>query len=157
MTQYRNSGYLTSKLVSCIAISTVIISSKNCALAQVTSDSTLGIESSVITPNIVINGVPSNQIDGGAIRGTNLFHSFQEFNVGEGQGVYFTNPTGVQNILSRVTGSNPSQIFGKLGVVEGNANLFLINPNGIIFGSKASLDLRSSFVATTANSIQFED
>ncbi len=55
----------------------MIASSKDCVFAQVTSDSTLGIESSVITPNIVINGIPSNQIDGGAIRGTNLFHSFE--------------------------------------------------------------------------------
>ncbi len=157
MTQHRNIRYLTSELVNYIAIITIVISSKNCAFAQVTSDSTLGVESSLITPNLVINGVPSSQIDGGAIRGTNLFHSFQEFNVGEGQGVYFTNPTGVQNILSRVTGANPSQIFGKLGVIEGNANLFLINPNGIIFGPKASLDVRSSFVATTANSIQFKE
>lgn len=157
MTHHLNIRYLTSKLVNCIAVSAVIISSKNCAFAQVTSDSTLGSENSVVTPDTVINGVPSNRIDGGAVRGANLFHSFQEFNIGEGQGVYFTNPSGIQNIFSRVTGSNSSQIFGKLGVLGGNANLFLINPNGIIFGPEASLDVRGSFVATTANSLQFKN
>lgn len=157
MTQHQRSRYLICNLTAYVAIIIGIISAQNYAIAQVTSDSTLGGENSVVTPNTIINSVPSNRIDGGAIRGTNLFHSFQEFNIGEGQGVYFTNPSGIQNIFSRVTGSNHSQIFGKLGVLGGNANLFLINPNGIIFGSKANLDVRSSFVATTANSIQFEN
>ena len=71
--------------------------------------------------------------------GVNLFHSFQEFNVDANKGVYFTSPVGIENILSRVTGNNPAKIFGKLGVLTGNANLFLINPNGIIFGANASL------------------
>lgn len=157
MTQHQRSRYLICNLTACIAIITVSISAKNYTLAQVTPDFTLGRENSVVTPNTIINGVRSDRIDGGAIRGANLFHSFQEFNIGEGQGAYFTNPSGIQNIFSRVTDRNNSQILGKLGVLGGNANLFLINPNGIIFGSKASLDLRSSFVATTANSIQFEN
>jgi filamentous hemagglutinin family protein len=49
----------------------------------------------------------------------------------EGRGAYFANPVGVKNILSRVTGANRSDILGRLGVL-GNANLFLINPNGIV-------------------------
>ncbi|OWY64194.1 hypothetical protein B7486_48610 [cyanobacterium TDX16] len=60
----------------------------------------------------------------------------------------------IENILTRVTGANPSNIRGVLGVA-GNANLFLINPNGIIFGQNARLDVRGSFVATTANAIGF--
>ena len=126
---------------------------ENLAVAQIAPDDTLGAESSVVTPSVV-NDIPSNQIDGGAIRGTNLFHSFEEFNIYEGRGAFFTNPVGVENILSRVTGNNPSNILGKLGVL-GDANLFLINPNGIIFGATASLDVRSSFVATTANATRF--
>lgn len=123
--------------------------------AQITPDTTLGAESSVITPTN-INGISTDQIDGGAIRGANLFHSFREFNVGEGRGAYFTNPTGIENILSRVTGGNPSEILGKLGVL-GNANLFLINPNGIIFGPSSSLDINGSFVGSTASSLKFAD
>jgi filamentous hemagglutinin family protein len=109
----------------------------------------LGVESSVVTP---LNP-QVDRIDGGAIRGANLFHSFQEFNVGEGQGTYFANPAGIENILTRVTGTNASNILGTLGVTGGSANLFLINPNGIIFGQNARLDVGGSFVATTANAV----
>jgi filamentous hemagglutinin family protein len=139
-------------LTGCFAIAF----SGNRALAQVTPDGSLGAEPSVVTPNVNINGIPSDRIDGGAIRGANLFHSFSEFNVIEaGRGVYFTNPEGIQNIFSRVTGTNLSNIQGTLGVL-GNANLFLLNPNGILFGPNARLDLQGgSFVGTTANAIRF--
>jgi filamentous hemagglutinin family protein len=123
------------------------------AQGQIVPDETLDEESSRVTPNVEIKGTPSDRIDGGATRGTNLFHSFSEFNVGEGQGAYFTDQAGIENILSRVTGGNPSEILGRLGVTGGDANLFLINPNGIIFGNNASLDVGGSFVGTTANGI----
>jgi len=126
------------------------------ATAQITPDSTLGSESSIVTPNINVKGSPADLINGGAIRNTNLFHSFSEFNVGEGQRVYFANPTGIDNILTRVTGSNASNILGLLGV-NGTANLFLINPNGIIFGPNSRLDIPGSFFATTANSLIFSN
>lgn len=122
------------------------------AQSQIVPDSSLGSERSVVTPNVLIRDLPSERIDSGAIRGANLFHSFQEFNVEEGRGVYFTNPQGIENILSRVTGVNRSEILGRLGVL-GNANLFLINPNGIVFGQNASLDIEGSFFATTAEAI----
>jgi filamentous hemagglutinin family protein len=123
---------------------------------QLLPDNSLGAESSIITPGGNLPGQPMDLIEGGARRGGNLFHSFQEFNVGNLQGVYFANPAGVENILSRVTGTNPSNILGTLGVL-GNANLFLINPNGILFGPNATLDVRGSFIASTASSIRFAD
>ncbi|MBD1810014.1 filamentous hemagglutinin N-terminal domain-containing protein [Microcoleus sp. FACHB-SPT15] len=123
------------------------------AFAQLVPDTTLGSENSTVTPL-----TPTiDQIDGGATRGANLFHSFQEFNIGSGRSVYFTNPVGIVNILTRVTGANPSNILGTLGSTGGNANLFLINPNGIIFGLNARLELGGSFVASTASSIKFAD
>ncbi|MEH1931160.1 two-partner secretion domain-containing protein, partial [Nostoc sp.] len=118
--------------------------------AQLTPDNTLGKERSLVIP---INQ-DNDRIGGGAARGTNLFHSFQDFNVGVGRSVYFANPQGITNIFSRVTGSNSSNIFGKLGVL-GDANLFLLNPNGILFGKNAQLDIRGSFMGTTANGVQF--
>ena len=129
--------------------------------AQLVPDSTLGRERSTVRRNVKIRGYDSDlgeireavRIDGGARRGRNLFHSFREFNVGRGRGVYFTNPAGVENILTRVTGRNRSLILGRLGVL-GGANLFLINPNGILFGKNATLDLRGSFYATTADGIK---
>ncbi|MEM6401374.1 MAG: filamentous hemagglutinin N-terminal domain-containing protein [Cyanobacteria bacterium P01_D01_bin.116] len=115
--------------------------------AQLIPDNTLGRENSRIN-----SSVERDLIEGGAIRNNNLFHSFKEFNVNLNQKVYFNNPDNITNILTRVTGNNVSKIFGTLGV-NGNANLFLINPNGIIFGENAFLDISGSFSATTAESI----
>ncbi len=110
------------------------------------------------TPNtdVVGNCATQCQITGGILAGSNLFHSFEEFNVGTGESIYFADP-GVTNIFSRVTGKNLSRIAGTLGVSGGDANLFLLNPNGIIFGGGATLDLHGSFVATTADEIEFGD
>ncbi|NES24170.1 MAG: filamentous hemagglutinin N-terminal domain-containing protein, partial [Symploca sp. SIO3E6] len=134
-----------------LALSGITLGSTN-ALAQIIPDNSLGNENSVvkpINPNI-------ERIDRGAIRGTNLFHSFQEFSILEGRGAYFANPAGIRAIFSRVTGTNPSYLFGTLGVL-GEANLFLINPNGILFGPNAQLDMRGSFVGSTASGFIFPD
>ncbi len=140
-------------LIGSIACSCLISPS---AVAQIIPDNTLGDESSVVVPDVEIKEIESDRLEGGAVRGNNLFHSFQEFNIKAGRGAYFANPAVIENIFSRVTGVNPSEIFGTLGVL-GNANLFFINPNGIIFGENASLDLRGSFVGTTADSVVFPD
>ncbi len=143
-------GCINSKLVLVVLLSGAL--PINCASAQITPDKTLSSESSIVTPNAQID-----RITGGAIRGSNLFHSFLEFNVSQGRGAYFISPnTNIQNILARVTGNNPSQILGTLGIIgNSQANLFLINPQGIIFGQNASLDVGGSFIATTANAIKF--
>jgi filamentous hemagglutinin family protein len=120
------------------------------ANAQIVTDKNLGnSENSIFDPG-------TNLIDGGAKRDGNLFHSFQDFNILKDQSVYFINPQGITNIITRVTGKSSSSIDGKIGVL-GDANLFILNPNGIIFRSNASLDIKGSFLATTANSIQFGD
>ncbi|MEM9218501.1 MAG: filamentous hemagglutinin N-terminal domain-containing protein [Cyanobacteria bacterium P01_F01_bin.150] len=120
------------------------------AFGQVMPDTTLGVEASTVIPQ-----TDRHLIQGGAPRGDNLFHSFQDFNVGTAEAVYFANPAGINRILSRVTGPNPSNILGVLGV-EGTADLFLLNPQGIIFGPESQLDIAGSFIATTANSIQLD-
>ncbi|TAG92457.1 MAG: filamentous hemagglutinin N-terminal domain-containing protein [Oscillatoriales cyanobacterium] len=125
------------------------------AIAQIIPDSSLGNESSRAVSD-TINNLPIDRIEGGATRGSNLFHSFREFNIGEGRGAYFVNPNGISNIFTRVTGSNQSNILGTLGV-QGNANFFLINPKGIVFGPNARLDLRGSFLGSTADSIVFNN
>ncbi|MBW4476053.1 MAG: filamentous hemagglutinin N-terminal domain-containing protein [Tolypothrix brevis GSE-NOS-MK-07-07A] len=117
--------------------------------AQITSDRTLSTE--VLTPNnldfTIING---NRV------GNNLFHSFGELSVPTGGSAFFSNDLNVQNIISRVTGGSISNIDGLLKT-NGSANLFLINPNGIIFGQNASLNINGSFVTSTANNIIFAD
>ncbi|MGF1677106.1 MAG: filamentous hemagglutinin N-terminal domain-containing protein [Rivularia sp. (in: cyanobacteria)] len=132
------------------------------AQSNLVPDNTLSSESS----NVIFNlgGIPNELITGGAQREQNLFHSFREFNVSAARGAYFFIPNAsIANVLTRVTGSNRSEILGTLGTIQAvgdnfvssNANLFLINPNGIIFGENSRLDVGGSFVATTANGIQF--
>lgn len=139
--------FFTQRLINLCLVNGLLLVTQCSAFAQVTPDNTLETPSSVNSNNV---------IQGGTRKGDNLFHSFQEFNIGVGQQVNFANPDGIQNIMSRVTGDNPSEIFGTLGV-NGNANLFLLNPNGILFGENASLNLGGSFIASTASSINFND
>lgn len=125
-------------------------------LAQIIPDRSLGRERSAVESNVDIRGVPSSLIKGGAIRGRNIFHSFESFNIGSMEGAYFSPPNNIDVILSRVTGRGKSQILGTLGVL-GNADLFFLNSNGIEFGSGSALDLNGSFIASTANSANFAD
>ncbi|MEQ8467017.1 two-partner secretion domain-containing protein [Coleofasciculus sp. E1-EBD-02] len=118
--------------------------------AQIIPDSSLPINSQ-------INPEPNQlTITGGTPIGTNLFHSFTDFNINPGNAAYFTPATGIETIISRVTGTNPSQILGTLGVV-GNADLFFLNPNGILFSPTTQLNLNGSFIASTANRLLFAD
>lgn len=124
-------------------------------MSQIVPDN-MGVESSVVTPNVPHQGNLIERIDGGATRGSSLLHSFGKFSIGNGQKVYFANPAAIENILGRVTGNQVSEIFGTLGVL-GDANLYLINPNGIIFGENAQLDVAGSFFASTNDSLFFEN
>ncbi|PSB24876.1 hypothetical protein C7B69_13125, partial [filamentous cyanobacterium Phorm 46] len=105
-----------------------------------------------ITPN-------GNQfnINGGqqSSDGANLFHSFQQFGLTQGQTANFVSNPNIRNILGRVVGGDASIINGIIQVTGGNTNLFLMNPAGIVFGANASLNIPGSFTATTATGIGF--
>ena len=128
---------------------------------------TAGTPSSVsyadVTPsglNTTVNIVGSNfNITGGTRpnNGVNLFHSFGNFSLNTPESANFLNDSGLatNNIISRVTGGNSSNIFGTINTAAfGSANLFLMNPAGILFGATAQLNVGGSFHATTADYIK---
>ncbi|MEM9213475.1 MAG: filamentous hemagglutinin N-terminal domain-containing protein [Cyanobacteria bacterium P01_F01_bin.150] len=119
------------------------------ALAQVTHDGTLSTTvRSIDNFNFVI--------EQGDQAGINLFHSFDQFSIPTDSSVYFNNAIDIQNIISRITGSEISNIDGLIKA-NGNANLFLLNPNGFLFGPNARLDIGGSFLATTADRLLFDN
>jgi filamentous hemagglutinin family protein len=139
---------IASSLV--LALITVGVGAIDAADAQVTPDGSLS------SPTVLLSapGNPVVVIGGGTSRGTSLFHSFSQFSVPNPGGAIFANPSTIQTIFARVTGNTSSSINGLLQT-QGSASLFLMNPNGIIFGPKALLDVKGSLIATTAHQIQF--
>lgn len=64
--------------------------------------------------------------------------NWQSFSIGAGESVRFVQPNSSAVAINRVLGTNPSQIFGQLSA---NGQVFLINPNGILFGPNASVNV----------------
>ncbi|MEM7794166.1 MAG: filamentous hemagglutinin N-terminal domain-containing protein [Cyanobacteria bacterium P01_C01_bin.118] len=117
------------------------------AMALPVPDTTVGTQ-------LVPSAPDSIEIQGGTSVGQNLFHSFESFNIQTGESVFFLSPADINHIFSRVTGGSASEIDGVLGTLGSDANLFLINPNGIAFGPNASLDVQGSLIATTSDTVE---
>ncbi|NMF82082.1 filamentous hemagglutinin N-terminal domain-containing protein [Nodosilinea sp. P-1105] len=97
-------------------------------------------------------------INGGTQIDANLFHSFQRFGLNANEIANFLARPDISNILARVSGGEASIINGLLQVSGGdNANLFILNPAGVLLGRNARLDLAGSFSVSTASGLAFGD
>jgi filamentous hemagglutinin family protein len=126
-----------------------------------------------VAPNLVLDGSTNSKIlDGNvvvpvtrdALRGNNLYHSFEQFNVPSGGITFGIGTSGIDgsrvtNIINRVSGSQPSLVNGAIQSLADfpRANIYLLNPNGIVFSANGSLNVGASFYATTANAIAFSN
>lgn len=138
----------TARLLSVLVLAFCLGATR--ALAQSITPAADGTGTQVTSP---VSQPNQFDISGGTQSGGNLFHSFGQFGLTQGQIANFLGHPGIQNILGRVTDGNASVINGLIQVSGSNANLYLMNPAGIVFGSNASLNVPASFTATTANAI----
>jgi filamentous hemagglutinin family protein len=135
-----------------LSIPAIAFGAARSAIAQdapITADGTTGTQ-------INTNDGSNFDINGGDKAGGNLFHSFGNFSVPNGGAANFLNSPDVVNIINRVTGGKISDIQGLISA-QGSANLFLINPAGIVFGANASLNIGGSFLGSTADSLVFPE
>jgi filamentous hemagglutinin family protein len=143
-----NRGFLPSITSSMVLL---LLVSGGTSSAQVVLDGKFGSSGALTGPNYNITA------DLGKTRGNNLFQSFAQFNLASGEVATFSGPANIQNVLSRVTGGSPSSINGTIRSDIAGANVFFINPSGIIFGPNAAVDVSGSFAASTANYLKLAD
>src|SRR5438270_8538039 len=114
-------------------------------LGGVVLDGSFGTHGPLPGPNFMIQANFGRQV------GSNLFQSFSQFNLISSESATFSGPNSVHNILARVTSGSPSSIDGTIRSDIPGANLFFMNPAGVLFGQHAQLDVSGSFAMTTAN------
>lgn len=136
-----------ARLLGCAAMAALSCS----ASADVATDGTVGRKVRLGGRNAEVGA------ELGQVRGRNLFHSFERFDVPAKGSVTFTGPRGLDNVISRVTGGKASRIDGTLASKVPGADVYLVNPSGIVFGPGARLDVPGSFHASTADELRFKD
>ncbi len=141
----------TLSLLSGLVFSMMLTVCHAQVMTDITADGTLG---TAVTRNNNVFDITGGTRPG---NGPNLFHSFDRFNVGTGDTARFSGPAGIDHILSRVTGGSQSRIDGQLQVDIAGANLFLLNPAGVLFGSGTRLDVPGSFHVSTADVVRLAD
>jgi filamentous hemagglutinin family protein len=128
-----------------------LILSSPAALAQIVTDGTVGPATRLSGPEMIVGA------ELGATRGANLFHSFQRFDIPTGQRATFTGPDQIRNVIGRVTGGQTSQIDGTLRSTVGQADVYLINPAGVVMGPNAKVDVPAALHLSTADELRFSD
>lgn len=146
LAQSRRSRW-TGQALACTALLAIAAG----AGAGVVTDGTLGPAAALPGPRYAI---PASL---GRVAGPNLFHSFSTFSLASSESALFSGPAAIANVISRVTGPGASVIDGRIACDIAGANLFLSNPQGIVFGPNASLDVSGSFHASTADYVRMAD
>jgi len=121
------------------------------AAQHITVDGHFSPAQTLIGPNYSIGANLGKQV------GSNLFHSFGQFGLSTGESAAFSGPATISNVISRVTGGIRSDINGKIQSNITGANLYLINPSGIVFGPNATVNVSGSFHASTADYLKMSD
>ena len=140
------------RATNCLAICIVAAwPMQTLAQSAIATDGTLG--ASVALDGLDVD-IPAEL---GQTRGGNLFHSFERFNINTGGSATFTGPDGLNHVISRVTGGTISAIDGTLASRIEGADVWLINPAGVLFGPDARLNVPAGFHVSTANELRFGD
>ncbi|MBF0487898.1 MAG: filamentous hemagglutinin N-terminal domain-containing protein [Nitrospirae bacterium] len=147
----RGFGNCLSRYVLRALICLVALFSYTLSYAAIITDGTVGWGGQLIGPKFVI---PQSI---GTTAGNNLFQSFSTFNIMTGESATFTGSSNIQNVIARVTGGSSSSIDGTLSCSISGANLYLINPAGVMFGNNATLDVKGSFYVSTADYLKLSD
>jgi filamentous hemagglutinin family protein len=118
---------------------------------HITIDGRLSPAQTLAGPNYTIGATLGKQVGG------NLFQSFGIFGLAQGESATFTGPTTVTNVVGRVTGGSTSSINGAIQSTIPGANVYLINPAGIVFGPNATVNVSGSFHASSADYLRMSD
>jgi len=129
----------------------IALAASSAVAGTVVHDGAIGPSRTLSGPNFIISPSDGKQVGG------NLFHSFRTLNLAAGETADFTGPSSVRNVLARVTDGKASEIDGMIRCAIPGANVFLMNPAGMIFGPNSALDIDGAFVATTADVIKLAD
>lgn len=113
--------------------------------AQIALDGSVGPAGVLTGPDYAIPAELGQQ------QGGNLFHSFSAFTLNTGESATFSGPASVNTIIGRVTGGAPSLIDGFLRSDIAGADVYFVNPAGMVFGPNARLEVGGSFYASTAD------
>lgn len=144
---------MAKAMVTARYLSTLVLCSATLGIcsAEVILDGTMGRAGELRGPDFQITE------DLGQLHGSNLFHSFSEFNLSNRESATFSGSRGITNVISRVTGGNISSIDGIFNSTIAGANVYFINPNGVVFGPSATLNVGGSFYATSADYLALSD
>jgi filamentous hemagglutinin family protein len=134
-------------VISCLTV----LLTQSALYAEIILDGTLGFKDALTGPNYLLDANLGKSV------GTNLFHSFSQFNLNTDESITFSGPININKIINRVTGGNPSNINGSLYSTIPNADIYFLNPSGVMFGPNATLNVPGSFHVSTADILYLQD